>query len=155
MDRRRFMSWVGLGWVASSLPIALVACSSEQGATSGGSPSPTGAVPPSPVARADGFQSVGAIADLDKNGQLVVKPFGSGELVVIRDPADSQSLVAVNPACPHKGCIVEWKGEKKEFVCPCHGSDFGPDGKVLEGPATEPLQVYMAKIEGDAVLVKT
>ena len=29
MDRRAFLTWVGVGWVASSLPIALAACSAK------------------------------------------------------------------------------------------------------------------------------
>jgi len=152
MDRRSFMGWVGLGWLASCLPIALVACSSEN-TTTGGAAGSGGIATPG-VPDAEGFQTVGTVADLDKNGQLIVKNFGDGELVVIRNPADSQSLVAVNSQCPHKGCIVEWKADKQEFVCPCHDSDFGADGKVLEGPATESLKVYGAKVDGDSVRVK-
>lgn len=154
MDRRTFISWVGLGWVASCLPVALAACTSSDTGSSGTSSGSTASPSPAPSARADGFQPVGTVADLDKNGTLALKDFAGGEVLVIRDPANPQGLVAVNPACTHKGCIVEWKAGQKEFVCPCHDSDFGPDGKVLEGPATEPLKLYTAKIEGDTVVVK-
>jgi cytochrome b6-f complex iron-sulfur subunit len=47
---------------------------------------------------------------------------------------------------------VEWKDT--EFACPCHGSTFNPDGTVANGPATDPLSPYEAKIEGDLVLIK-
>lgn len=42
--------------------------------------------------------------------------------------------------CPHLGCVVQWNGEEKSFDCPCHGSRFTCDGKVINGPATTGLE---------------
>lgn len=39
--------------------------------------------------------------------------------------------------CTHLGCAVAVKNDS--IVCPCHGSKFGLDGSVLQGPATAPL----------------
>src|SRR6266853_106188 len=41
--------------------------------------------------------------------------------------------------CPHLGCSYAFDDGKKHFVCPCHGSEFALDGRVLHGPATAPL----------------
>jgi glycine/D-amino acid oxidase-like deaminating enzyme/nitrite reductase/ring-hydroxylating ferredoxin subunit len=42
-------------------------------------------------------------------------------------------------ACTHVGCIVKWNAFEQCWDCPCHGSHFAPDGRVLNGPAFRPL----------------
>jgi Rieske Fe-S protein len=47
---------------------------------------------------------------------------------------------AVSPSCTHMGCLVSFNGAERAWECPCHGSRFGLDGAVLQGPATRPLR---------------
>lgn len=54
-------------------------------------------------------------------------------------------LYVVDTTCTHMGCELEWNNSERSWDCPCHGSRFCFTGKVLEGPAIEPLQ----RIEGD------
>jgi Rieske Fe-S protein len=49
-------------------------------------------------------------------------------------------LYAVSPTCTHLGCHVHWNTAEKTWDCPCHGSRYAPDGKVIAGPAQRPLQ---------------
>jgi glycine/D-amino acid oxidase-like deaminating enzyme/nitrite reductase/ring-hydroxylating ferredoxin subunit len=50
------------------------------------------------------------------------------------------TLVAVSPRCTHLGCQVNWNSAERSWDCPCHGSRFAPDGRVLEGPAVHALE---------------
>lgn len=52
---------------------------------------------------------------------------------------DGGRLRAFAITCPHLGCSYAFDDGKKHFVCPCHGSEFALDGRVLHGPATAPL----------------
>lgn len=72
-------------------------------------------------------------------------------LYVHRD-ADGE-WVAVLASCTHRGCQPE--SFDGRLVCPCHGSAFSLDGRVLEGPADRPLTHYAVTKEGDALLVHT
>ena len=47
---------------------------------------------------------------------------------------------AVSPVCTHMKCLVHWNALETSWDCPCHGSRFAPDGRVLEGPAYRPLE---------------
>lgn len=136
--------WVGIGGLASSLPVALAACS----------PKTEKSESPAMQKRADGFQSVGTVAELNQKGQLLNKQFAGGSVLVVSNPANPKTITAVNPICTHKGCTIEWKAARNAFVCPCHKAEFSLDGKVLQGPAKKSLPTYSAKIEGDAILVK-
>ena len=50
------------------------------------------------------------------------------------------SLVAVSTRCTHLGCQVNWNAAERSWDCPCHGSRFAPDGRVLHGPAVHRLE---------------
>jgi Rieske Fe-S protein len=45
------------------------------------------------------------------------------------------------PRCPHLGCALKWNNAEKSWDCPCHGSRFSDDGKLLDNPATADLKI--------------
>jgi cytochrome b6-f complex iron-sulfur subunit len=147
MKRREFFNWVGLGLLASSLPVALAACSSED-TTSASSVSNENEA-------TKGWQKVGTVAQLDKTGQLLVEDSPIGSVLVVGTSKKPKNLIAVKPNCTHQGCNVEWKTKGNQFVCPCHGAKFAGNGKVQNGPAKKPLKTYLAKIQAGAVFVQS
>ena len=42
--------------------------------------------------------------------------------------------------CPHMGCALKWNVTEQTWDCPCHGSRFDKEGKVLDNPATGDLK---------------
>ena len=71
-------------------------------------------------------------------GEGRVGVVGGKQLAVSRDGAGT--LRAVSARCTHMGCIVAWNPAESTWDCPCHGSRFGADGQVIEGPAVEDLE---------------
>lgn len=45
-------------------------------------------------------------------------------------------LTPTTRRCPHLGCALKWNSQEHSWDCPCHGSRFAADGKLLENPAT-------------------
>ena len=52
---------------------------------------------------------------------------------------------ALNAICTHLGSVVPWNKAENKFMCPCHGSQYNTQGKVIRGPA--PKSLAMAKVE--------
>ena len=63
----------------------------------------------------------------------------NGEKVAAYRDEDG-ALTAVSARCTHLGCQVNWNSAERSWDCPCHGSRFAPDGRVLEGPAVHALE---------------
>ncbi|MGH3325902.1 MAG: FAD-dependent oxidoreductase [Streptomyces sp.] len=47
---------------------------------------------------------------------------------------------ALSPRCTHLGCLVRFNDAEGAWECPCHGSRFDTEGRVIQGPATRPLE---------------
>ena len=68
---------------------------------------------------------------------------------------DSQGQLRVlSSICPHLGCTVPWNKEKKEFICPCHGGTFAPDGSRIGGPSLRGMDALETSIENGQLLVQ-
>lgn len=54
--------------------------------------------------------------------------------------ATKSLLTLSKPRCPHMGCALKWNRQEHSWDCPCHGSRFASDGKLLDNPATGDLK---------------
>ena len=53
----------------------------------------------------------------------------------------TKNLLSLSPKrCPHLGCALKWNPRERSWDCPCHGSRFTEDGKLLDNPATRDLK---------------
>ncbi len=55
---------------------------------------------------------------------------------------EQDQLHYVNAMCTHLKCVVRWNNDEKSWDCPCHGSRFSFEGKVMNGPANDPLAYH-------------
>ena len=62
---------------------------------------------------------------------------GLKKIVACRDRNGHLHLHSAS--CTHLGCVVHWNALEQCWDCPCHGSQFAPDGTALNGPAVSPL----------------
>lgn len=69
----------------------------------------------------------------------------------VRIVSTDQGVAAMSLVCTHLGCIV---GEGPVgFLCPCHGSRFDAQGKVIGGPAPRPLRWLQVSQAADGALM--
>jgi glycine/D-amino acid oxidase-like deaminating enzyme/nitrite reductase/ring-hydroxylating ferredoxin subunit len=73
-----------------------------------------------------------------KPGEGAIFPSDEGKIAVCRDR--SGVIHACSSVCTHLGCDVAWNDAEQSWDCPCHGSRFAPDGRVLNGPAVSDLR---------------
>lgn len=150
LNRRKLLSWFGLGWLASLLPSSLIGCSESTPTATASAPASSPTTATVAAAPSGTFKVIGTVAQLEKDKVLVSS---DKKIAVVSNPNDATKVLAVNAACTHKGCVVVWNSANKEFVCPCHDAKFAADGAVRQGPADKPLQSFPAKIENGQVLV--
>ena len=84
------------------------------------------------------YEHINQLADLAKGEAKVIK-WEDKAIAVYKD--DNGKIQALDPVCPHAGCVVAWNGAEKSWDCPCHGGRYACDGKLLTGPATRGLSV--------------
>lgn len=60
---------------------------------------------------------------------------------------DDTDFFAVSAECTHQSCLIPAFGSAKTSTCPCHGSRFGHDGRVIRGPASDPLSRYDTSVD--------
>ncbi|MFO0754070.1 MAG: Rieske (2Fe-2S) protein [Thermodesulfovibrionales bacterium] len=88
------------------------------------------------IGKPDSFP-VGTVKKLDDRGVFIF--------------ANDDGLHAISSICTHLGCIVAIT--ETGFQCPCHGSKYNENGKVIGGPAPRNLAWLEISQDVDGSLV--
>ena len=89
--------------------------------------------------------------DLATAGGAMLIDMAGDTIMVIR--ASDTQIVAVSAICTHAGCAMDYSAAQQLLDCPCHGSQFSADGRVLRGPAVRALRVYRATLANNMITV--
>ena len=76
------------------------------------------------------------LSEVFNPSRSILKP----QLLVNGFEAVTNLLTPTKKRCPHLGCALKWNPTERSWDCPCHGSRFTEDGKVLENPANGNLK---------------
>ena len=65
---------------------------------------------------------------------------------------ENGAFAVASAVCTHLGCTVNYFPSDHDFHCPCHGSIYALNGKVLHGPAPRPLPWFEVTLAHDGQL---
>ena len=81
-------------------------------------------------------EMVNEYADLFSPSRSILRP----QLALNALEAAVNLLTPSKKRCPHLGCALKWNAQEHTWDCPCHGSRFTEDGKIIDNPATGDLK---------------
>jgi cytochrome b6-f complex iron-sulfur subunit len=120
-----------------------------------GSPTSPSDVPSLPTA--NGTRVSGGItltidpsSPLSAVGSAALVQTSIGDFLVAH--ASQNVFVALGAICTHQTCTITGFGNQN-YVCPCHGSTFDINGRVLSGPAPAPLHQYPALLTNGVLTI--
>ena len=85
----------------------------------------------------------------DVGGAVLVNSI-AGVFLVSR--STSTSFTAIDAVCSHQSCTVTG-ADGTAYVCPCHGSRYDRNGRVLNGPATAALRQFPTTFTSGVVTI--
>lgn len=74
-------------------------------------------------------------AELFSPSRTILRP----QLAINAAETSVNLLTPTKKRCPHLGCALKWNPAEQSWDCPCHGSRFTKDGKLIDNPATGDL----------------
>lgn len=95
-------------------------------------------------------RKIDIVAPLVKDAWAAARNVVLGAAWIRRTAPDK--LVALSAVCPHLGCAIGWDTVAGKFLCPCHDSQFSPEGDKLTGPSergmdTLPLEIKDGRVQ--------
>ena len=142
MDRKEFISQVGLGAASLLFINCLGGCSKSADA-------PNSTPTPAPPTNVDFTIDLSAStsSSLNTAGGFIYM----NNIIIAK--TTSGTFLAVSQACTHEGTTITYQSAGDRFFCPNHGSTFSNTGAVLNGPASRPLTQYKTSVSGNNLRV--
>ncbi|MBT2620103.1 FAD-dependent oxidoreductase [Chryseobacterium sp. ISL-6] len=81
-------------------------------------------------------EKINSLTELN-NGEAKVVKFDGESYAVYKETNGKIHLL--KSTCPHAKCEVRWNSAEISWDCPCHGSRFNVNGKMLTGPTVKDL----------------
>ena len=93
--------------------------------------------------------------DLDNSSFTELKTVGGFIIIsgIIIANLGNDTFVALSSTCTHQGCTISYDSGSNRFPCPCHGSVFGSNGSVINGPASRALKEYTITRTGNILFI--
>jgi cytochrome b6-f complex iron-sulfur subunit len=88
-----------------------------------------------------------------KKAELVYAAAGKERKARVFIVSSPDRLTVLSAVCSHLGCLVNYRKESREFVCPCHGGKYDIAGKNIAGPPPIPLTAYPVEVRNGMVMV--
>jgi Rieske Fe-S protein len=88
--------------------------------------------------------------DVKPNTGQIFK-FGSRAGILVRTPTGE--LRAFSAACTHLNCTVQYRADISHIWCACHNGHYDLNGKNIEGPPPRPLEMFVANVRGNQIVV--
>ncbi|WP_071515059.1 cytochrome b6-f complex iron-sulfur subunit [Geitlerinema sp. PCC 9228] len=76
---------------------------------------------------------------------------GEPTYLTVKEDGTLSDMAIVNN-CTHLGCTFPWNEVDEQFQCPCHGSRFDAEGRVIRGPADRPLKISHVRVDDDETI---
>jgi len=92
------------------------------------------------------------LASHNKGERVLAQGLKGDPTYIVVESDTSLASYGLNAICTHLGCVVPWNGNENKFICPCHGSQYNNEGKVVRGPAPLSLALVHADVIEDKVL---
>jgi len=88
-----------------------------------------------------------------RKAELVYAVAGKERKARVFIVSSPEGIAVLSAVCSHLGCLVNYRKETREFVCPCHGGKYDITGRNIEGPPPAPLTKYPVDIQNGVVMV--
>jgi cytochrome b6-f complex iron-sulfur subunit len=86
-----------------------------------------------------------------KGDRVLAQGFKGDPTYIVMEGDETIADYGLNAVCTHLGCVVPWKASANKYVCPCHGSQYDSEGKVVRGPAPLSLALVHTEVTDDTV----